>query len=304
MSTAEGIHGDNVWRTLEERHNQELRFRSAMITSTALHTGLTLVALLAPLLAPRPQLFQFTPVNVVQLQAPQPEAAPPPPAEEEAPAQEPEPEPAEPEPPAPQDVPEDLEAQRIAEEEEAARRRAEEAAERQRLEEEAERRRLAEEARRRREAEEAERRRQEEEEARRRAQPQTATRQSSQQQEAPQEITQQATRGEFGMQLEPGMTQQDLAYLNPWINRVLLNINNNWQPAARPAGSRLIETIVHFRVDRSGRIIVGPEVRHTSGDRRYDDAAVRAVQGGQPFPPLPQAYRGSTLAINLAFRQE
>jgi TonB family protein len=106
------------------------------------------------------------------------------------------------------------------------------------------------------------------------------------------------------MQLEPGMTQQDLDYLDFWINRVLINIGNNWNASARPAGSRLIESIVHFRVDRNGRIIAGPEVRHTSGDRRYDDAALRAVQGGQPFPPLPQAYRGATLAINLAFRQE
>jgi len=85
---------------------------------------------------------------------------------------------------------------------------------------------------------------------------------------------------------------------------VLTNINNNWSQQPRPPGSQAIEAIIHFRVDRNGRIIEGPEVRSTSRDRRYDDAALRAVQGGQPFPPLPQAYRGATLAINLKFRQE
>ena len=54
--------------------------------------------------------------------------------------------------------------------------------------------------------------------------------------------------------------------------------------------SKEIVAIIHFRVDRNGRLIVGPEVRAGSSDRRYDDAALRAVLAGQPFPPLPQAY--------------
>jgi colicin import membrane protein len=301
MSNADTIRSDGIWRVLEERQQPELRFRSAVITSTALHTGITLALLLAPLFIPKPQLFEFTPVNLVQLQAPEPAPTPPPPAAEEqdeAPEPEPEPEPAELEPAPPEDVPADLEAQRIQEEEEAARRREEERRKREE-QEEAERRRLAEEARRRREAEEEARRRAEEE-ARR--QPQQASRRESTAQ--PEEITQQADRGQVGMQLEPGMTEQDLNYLSFWINRVLTNISNNWSQQTRPPGSQIIEAVIHFRVDRNGRIIEGPEVRSTSRDRRYDDAAVRAVLGGQPFPPLPQAYRGSTLAINLAFRQE
>jgi colicin import membrane protein len=299
MGATQALHGDQVYLVLEQRQHQELRFRSAMITSTAAHTGVTLAILLAPLFIPKPQIFELTPVNFIELQAPAPEP-PPAPVEEEPAAEEaePDPEPEELEPPPPEDVPEDLEAQRIAEEEAAARRREEE---RRQREEDEERARLAEEARRRREAEEQRLREEEEEDARRRQTQQAKRREVEPQQ--PQEITQQAERGEVGMQVGVDVSAQDFNYLQFWVTRVLTNINTNWDQPTRPQGSREIVAVIHFRVDRNGRLIVGPEVRSGSGDRRYDDAALRAVQGGQPFPPLPQAYRGSTLAINLRFRQ-
>jgi len=295
MGATQTLHGDQIYRVLEQRQRQELRFRSAMITSTALHTGVTLAMLMAPLLIPKTQIFELTPINFVELQAP-----PPAPVEEQAPANtpevEPEPEPLEPLPP--EDVPEDLEAQRIAEEEAAALRREEE---RRKRAEDEERQRLADAARRRRAAEERRRREAEEEEARRR-QPQKATRREAAA-PPPQEITQHAERGDLGLQFGVEVSAQDLNYLQFWVNRVLTNIGNKWEQTTRPAGSKEIVAIIHFRVDKNGRLIVGPEVRSGSSDRRYDDAALRAVQAGQPFPPLPQAYRGSTLAINLAFRQ-
>lgn len=299
MNAAPSIQGDNVYEVIEGRVQQELRFRSAMITSTALHTGITLAILLAPLFIPKPQLFEFTPVNLVQLTppAPEPEPTPAPAEEEEAPAVEPEPE--ELAPPPPEDVPEDLEAQRIAEEEAAAKQREEERREREEAEE---RQRLAEEARRRREAEEERRRLEEEEEARRRQTQKAARRETTPPPQ--QEITQQAERGEMGMLFGEPLSEQQTTLLQFWINRVLASIGSKWEQSARPAGAAEIVAIIHFEVGRNGQLIIGPDVRSTSRDRRYDDAARRAVQAGQPFPPLPQAYRGAKLAINLAFRQQ
>ena len=129
MDSAGALHTDRVYVILEDRQNAVLRFRSAMITSTALHTGATLLILLAPFLIPNPVLFELTPVNLVEL-APRPEPVPPPPdTQAESPVlSEPEEAPTleEIEPPPPEDVPEDLEAQRRQEEEEEARRREEE----------------------------------------------------------------------------------------------------------------------------------------------------------------------------------
>ena len=283
------LHTDHVWEVLEQRQAEELRFRSAVITSTALHTGVMLMLLLAPMFVPMPLLLASTPVNLVALAPSEPPA--PAPVEEEAAAPEPEPEPDE-----PQDVPEDLEAQRQREAEEEARRRAEEDERRREAEE---RREAAEAARRRREAEE--RRQREEEEARRRA-PQEATRREAEPQPQ-QQVTQQAERGSvFGFGEETQLTEENFGF-NYWLERVLANIANKWQPAPRPMGSQEILAVINFRVDRNGRIITGPDVRNGSGQNAYDLAALRAIGAGQPFPPLPQAYRGRSLGINLGFRQ-
>jgi len=298
MSTAQALRTDHVYEVLEDRMQSELRFRSAVITSTALHVGVTLTMFLAPLFIPNPVLFSFTPVNLVSL-APEPEPAPAPVVEEEeeapASAPEPEPEPEEIEPPPPEDVPEDLEAQRIKEEEDEARRRAEEAERLRRLEEE----------RLQREADEARRRRLEEErlqreaeEAARRA-PQAATRKTE-----TQPTEQHAERGVSFEIADPNaqITEEDFAF-RYWLNAVQQNIATKWDPPARPQGSREILVVVHFRVDKNGRIIEGPDVRSSSTNRNYDMAAIRAVSAGQPFPPLPQAFRGNSLGINFGFRQ-
>ena len=156
---------------------------------------------------------------------------------------------------------------------------------------------------RRRRAEEEQRRREEEEAARRA--PQKAARQEVAPAQ-PQEITQQAQRGQVGLSLTSdtgAVSEQERTLLTFWINRVLANIATKWDPPSRPSGSREILAIIHFRVGRNGRIIVDPDTRSSSGNRRYDDAAVRAILSGQPFPPLPQAYPGSTLGISLGFRQ-
>ncbi len=303
MNSAGALRTDCVYATLEDRQNAELRFRSAMITSTALHTSVALLILLAPFLIPKPALFEFTSVNLVEL-TPRPDPVPPPAdTQAENPASS-EPEelraPEEIEPLPPEDVPEDLEAQRRQEEEDEARRREEEKRRQEELETQ---RRAAEEAARRRQQEE-ERRRLEEEEARRRA-PQKATREEPTPAE-PSEVTQQAQRGQVGLSLtnDTGtVSQQDQTLLQFWINRVLANIASKWDPPSRPPGSQEILAILHFRVGRNGEIIIDPETRPSSGNRRYDDAAVRAILAGQPFPPLPQGYRGNTLGINLGFRQ-
>ena len=303
MNSAGALRTDCVYATLEDRQNAELRFRSAMITSTALHTSVALLILLAPFLIPKPALFEFTSVNLVEL-TPRPDPVPPPAdTQAENPASS-EPEelraPEEIEPLPPEDVPEDLEAQRRQEEEDEARRREEEKRRQEELETQ---RRAAEEAARRRQQEE-ERRRLEEEEARRRA-PQKATREEATPAE-PSEVTQQAQRGQVGLSLtnDTGtVSQQDQTLLQFWINRVLANIASKWDPPSRPPGSQEILAILHFRVGRNGEIIIDPETRPSSGNRRYDDAAVRAILAGQPFPPLPQGYRGNTLGINLGFRQ-
>jgi colicin import membrane protein len=283
---------DRVHEVLAERALPELRFRSAMITSAALHTAVLLVLLLGPLLVPAEVLLpDFIPVQLVAMPS---VAATEPEAEPEPDVLEPEPE-----PPAvvvtdPEPVPDTLEALR-------REREAEEEAERKRLEEEEEARRRAEAERRRRAEEE---RLRAEEEARR--QPQAARR-STRSQQQPSVQAQTAQRdgsiGVMGAEQTAGVTVEDFQF-NYYLQLLLDRIAVHWAPPARPPYSQPVTALVYFRIDRSGRLVVGPEIRTSSGNSLFDQAAVRAISSSIPLPPLPQAYEGRSLGVNLAFKQE
>lgn len=282
---------DRVHEVFAARDVPDLRFRSAVITSAALHTGLMLILLLAPLLIPADVLMpDFIPVRLVSMSATaaaEPEAEPTP--------EEPEPEP---EPPAvvvtePEPVPDTLDALR-------REREAEEEAERLREEEEEEARRRAAAERRRREEEE---RLRAEEEARQ--QPQAARRSSQSQQPAVQ--VQSAQRdgsiGLMGAEQTAGVTVEDFQF-NYYLQLLLDRIAARWEPPARGPYAQPITAVVYFRIDRSGRLIVGPDIRSGSGNSLFDQAATRAIASSGPLPPLPQAYEGRSLGVSLAFKQE
>jgi len=277
---------DRVHEVLAARDLPDLRFRSAMITSAALHTSVLLILMLAPLLIPAEVLLpDFIPVQLVSM----PAAA----AEPEA-----EPEPEVPEPAAvvvsePEPVPDTLEALR-------REREAEEAAERLRIEEEEEARRRAA-AERRRRAEE-ERLRAEEEERR---QPQAARRSSQSQQPTVQAQSAQrdGSIGVMGAEQTAGVTVEDFQF-NYYLQLLLDRIATHWAPPARGPYAQPITALVYFRIDRRGRLIVGPDIRSGSGNSLFDQAATRAISSSGPLPPLPQAYEGRSLGVNLAFKQE
>jgi len=280
---------DRVHEVLAARDLPDLRFRSSMITSAALHTSVLLILLLAPLWIPTEILLpDFIPVRLVSMPA---TAA----AEPEA---EPEPVVPEPEPAAvvvsePEPVPDTLEALR-------REREAEEAAQRLRLEEEEESRRRAA-AERRRRAEE-ERLRAEEEERR---QPQAARRSSQSQQPSVQAQSAQrdGSIGVIGAEQTAGVTVEDFQF-NYYLQLLLDRIATHWAPPARGPYAQPITALVYFRIDRSGRLIVGPNIRSGSGNSLFDQAATRAISSSGPLPPLPQAYEGRSLGVNLAFKQE
>jgi outer membrane biosynthesis protein TonB len=290
-SVAEGITivPDRVHEVLAARAQPDLRFRSAMISSAALHTAVLVILLLAPLLVPSDVLLpDFIPVQLVAMPS---VAANEPEAEPELPE-------PEPEPPAvivtdPEPVPDTLEALR-------REREAEEEAERQRLEEEEEARRRAAEERRRRAEEE---RLRAEEEARR--QPQAARRSTSSQQPTVQAQTAQrdGSIGVLGAEQTAGVTVEDFQF-NYYLQLLLDRIAVHWAPPSRGPYSQPVTALIYFRIDRSGRLVVGPEIRTSSGNSLFDQAAVRAISTSIPLPPLPQAYEGRSLGVNLAFKQE
>ena len=75
----------------------------------------------------------------------------------------------------------------------------------------------------------------------------------------------------------------------------------NWAPPAGLANAGpAIRAMVFFRVRRDGSI---QEIRleAPSGVEFFDRSAVRAVQLGDPMPPLPEGYTGASLGVHFGF---
>lgn len=69
----------------------------------------------------------------------------------------------------------------------------------------------------------------------------------------------------------------------------------------RMLGVTRLETVIYFRVDRSGRI-TGIDMVRSSSNAVFDLAARRALDAADPLPPLPEGYGKSYLGVHFAFQ--
>ena len=79
-----------------------------------------------------------------------------------------------------------------------------------------------------------------------------------------------------------------------YLDRVVAIISEHW--TRPPIG--VTDTILHFRILSDGTVI-DLEIRRSSGDGSFDQAAKRAVEAAAPLPPLPKGYKRDYLGINL-----
>lgn len=82
-----------------------------------------------------------------------------------------------------------------------------------------------------------------------------------------------------------------------YTNMIVKKIGRNWQWGT---GFGQMKTVLYFKIRRSGDITdVG--VKKSSGDRLFDQQAVRAIKLSSPFPPLPDGYSGDDLGVFFEF---
>ncbi len=100
--------------------------------------------------------------------------------------------------------------------------------------------------------------------------------------------------------VETGMTvgKTDPALAN-YIVLVQKKIDSNWV-APRSAPGTAGTAVLSVRVARSGQVR-DLMIHSSSGDRAFDDAALRAVRLSSPLPPLPPLYKAETLILELQF---
>jgi TonB family protein len=105
-----------------------------------------------------------------------------------------------------------------------------------------------------------------------------------------------ASGSSFGASVA-GLDNPDFTY-GYYIDQMLAQIRANW---VRPPLGGGIETMVHFRISRDGRID-DLRIVTSSGYSSFDLAGLRAVQSASPLPPLPSSYRRGELGVNLVIR--
>ena len=87
---------------------------------------------------------------------------------------------------------------------------------------------------------------------------------------------------------------------NEYIDFVWSRIKKNWSMPQSLLPEKNITTIIEVRIARSGTLeYAGFEKR--SGNRYFDDSALRAVKKSSPFPPLPYWIKDKSIEIGIRF---
>jgi TonB family protein len=83
-----------------------------------------------------------------------------------------------------------------------------------------------------------------------------------------------------------------------YVDQMLTLIGANW---LKPDATEGTAAVVSFSIQRDGRI-TDVKLITPSGLGVYDRAAVRAIYGANPLPPLPPEFSGERLGVHLRFR--
>ncbi len=90
------------------------------------------------------------------------------------------------------------------------------------------------------------------------------------------------------------------AQVNDYIEAVWARVKQNWTIPQSLLPEKNITTIVDVKIARNGALqYAGFEKR--SGNRYFDDSALRAVKKSSPFPPLPYWVRDNSIEIGIRF---
>lgn len=83
-----------------------------------------------------------------------------------------------------------------------------------------------------------------------------------------------------------------------YLTAVQRKVYEQWtQPLSGAQGQK---AVIVFEISRSGEVTAA-RVEKTSGNAAYDMAALRAVTGANPLPPLPAEFKGSMIRVHFGF---
>ncbi len=87
---------------------------------------------------------------------------------------------------------------------------------------------------------------------------------------------------------------------NEYIGAVWMRIKQNWSMPPSLLPEKNISTIIDVKISRSGALEYA-NFEKRSGNRYFDDSALRAIRKSSPFPPLPAWIRDNSIEIGIRF---
>ncbi len=113
------------------------------------------------------------------------------------------------------------------------------------------------------------------------------------------DTTQKAAAGPAGPPGQPGNAEMD-AQMSAYYSMIWSRIKGKW---ALPQGilpSDVLEAVIDVTILRTGAVTeVNFEKR--SGNRYFDESAMKAIQRANPLPPLPALVGGSSIQVGIRF---
>jgi TonB family protein len=111
--------------------------------------------------------------------------------------------------------------------------------------------------------------------------------------------TEKAATGPAGPPGQPGNAEMD-AQMSAYYAAIWSRIKGKW---ALPQGilpSDVLEAVIDVTILRTGAVTeVNFEKR--SGNRYFDESAMKAIQRASPLPPLPAVVGGSSIQVGIRF---
>jgi TonB family protein len=110
-------------------------------------------------------------------------------------------------------------------------------------------------------------------------------------------------RGRVGSNLDVLSDTQGVDF-GPYLNRVIQNVRDNWYTLVPESAKAPLykkgKVSIEFAILPDGKI-AGMRVTGPSGDVSLDRAAWGGISLSNPFPPLPEQFKGPYLALRFHF---
>lgn len=82
-----------------------------------------------------------------------------------------------------------------------------------------------------------------------------------------------------------------------YMKKMQHSIKANWNPPSENTNS---STVLQYRVQKDGRI-TNIKIAKSSGNKRMDETAIKALNDTSPLEPLPEFFTGKFVDVNFTF---